>query len=45
MAVCHSTRIYLERGRILKLRLKLVVPLEMDGHIGADFLLQILKRF
>lgn len=37
MAVCHSTRIYLERGRILKVRLKLVVPL--DGHIGADFLL------
>ncbi len=39
MAVCFSTCIYLERGCILKVRLKSVVPLEMDGHIGADFLL------
>ncbi len=45
MAVCHSTRIYLERGCILKVRLKSVTPLEMDGHIGTDFVLQILKSF
>ena len=37
--------IYLERGRILKVRLKSVTPLEMDGHIGADFSLQILEDF
>ncbi len=37
--------IYLERGRILRVRLISVTPLEMDGHIGADFSLQILKDF
>lgn len=37
--------IYLERGRILRVRLISVTPLEMDGHIGADFSLQILEDF
>jgi hypothetical protein len=37
--------IYLERGRILRVRLISVTPLEMDGHIGADFSLQILEVF
>ena len=37
--------IYLERGRILRVHLKSVTPLEMDGHIGADFSLQILEDF
>lgn len=37
--------IYLERGRILRVRLKSVAPLVMDGHIGADFSLQILEDF
>ena len=37
--------IYLERGRILRVRLISITPLEMDGHIGADFSLQILQDF
>jgi len=45
MAVCHSTCIYLERGCILKVRLQSITPLEIDGHIGTDFLLKILKSF
>ncbi len=39
MAVYHSICIYLERGCILKVRLKSVTSLEMDGYIGTDFVL------
>lgn len=37
--------IYLERGCVLTVRLKSVAPLELDGHIGADFSLQVLEDY
>ncbi len=40
-----SEGIYLERGCVLTVRLKSVAPLEVDGHIGADFSLQVLEDY
>lgn len=37
--------IYLERGCVLTVRLKSVALLEVDGHIGADFSLQVLEDY